>query len=154
MRVTTDVEERAKEAKKKKKKTAPWTAVRVGIRSGYAGENDTLSSWNTPLCSGAAKKREEDEGEEGCGGVSAENTVRHQQISCLGRVLRECRCDLSESLVSFLRSFSLLLLFLSHPLFPPFFSSRLPPCLSSAPVICTSRFIDARQRAVRHEILR
>lgn len=40
-------------------------------------------------------------------GVSTENTVHHQQISCLGRVLRECRCDLADSSASFLPSFFL-----------------------------------------------
>lgn len=66
-------------------------------------------------------------------GVSAENTVHHQQISRLGRVLRECRCDLSESLsLSLPSSFvcSFLPPLLTRPIFPPFSFSRLLPAVS------------------------
>lgn len=46
-------------------------------------------------------------------GVSAENTAHHQQISCLGRVLRERHYDLSEFLISSRAPFFFFALFFS-----------------------------------------
>lgn len=75
-------------------------------------------------------------------GVSAENTVHHQQISCLGRVLRECRCDLSESLASFPPSFfSSLLLLLSHPFSSLFLLLVTTGSVCPAPPLSCHRYL-------------
>lgn len=81
MRVTMDVEERANgELRRRRAQTA--TQVRVGVKSGYAKENDTLSSWNTPPRSKVAREKErmreekrgikgaEGEGKKGRGSIS------------------------------------------------------------------------------------
>lgn len=73
-----DVEERANgELRRRRAQTA--TQVRVGVKSGYAKENDTLSSWNTPPRSKVAREKErmreekrgiKGEGKKGRGSIS------------------------------------------------------------------------------------
>lgn len=166
MRVTTDVEERANgELRRRRVRTA--TQVRVGVRSGYVRENDTLSSWNTPPCSKVAREREreiegaESEGEKGRRSISGKYSA-----SSTDKLLRSGLTRVS------LRSFRV-----PHPLsfvFAPPFSSSVqradPFFLPFSPLGCYSRVClspslsyrylhvtvhrRARQRAVRHEILR